>query len=116
MSIPGSVGGRLGPKNLATKYQTGRRSARAWLGTGRRAAGRLGRRRWRADGLGGDCARPAGWGGDDGARMGWGGDCARRLDVLATAAREVIGFWALCANRPKLHIFFMATESAMLYV
>jgi hypothetical protein len=67
-------------------------------------------------GWGGDCARPAGWGGDDGARMGWGGDCARRLDVLAAAAREVIGFWALCANWPKLHIFFIATDSAMLYV
>jgi hypothetical protein len=52
MSIPGSAGGRLGPKNLAAKYQTGRQSARAWLGTGWRATGRLGRRRRRADGLG----------------------------------------------------------------
>jgi hypothetical protein len=66
--------------------------------------------------------RPAG----EVTAVGWGGDGrpagevtavgdTRRLVVFAAAAREVIGFWALCANRlDKLHMFFMATDSAML--
>ena len=41
---------------------------------------------------------------------------ARRLDVLGGGGSgSKIGFWALCTNRPdKLHMFFMATDSAML--